>query len=154
MIDRDRVLAKLDELDGYLGELHSIAPERFEEYVRVEKKRAGERLIQMLVESVIDACALLVAGLRLGLPGEEDDLFDKLVRRGVISPSMGDTLRRMKGLRNLLVHEYGRINDEIIFETIRHRLGDFDAFKREILAFLREPLQGGGDPGREGTSLR
>lgn len=137
MIDRDRLLAKLDELDGYLRELRSIAPTRFDEYLRVEKKRACERLVQVLVEAVIDACALLVAGLRLGLPGEEDDLFEKLAARGVISPPMAETLRRMKGLRNLLVHEYGRINDELVFETVRQRLGDFEAFKREILAFLR-----------------
>lgn len=139
MIDRDRLLAKLDELDGYLGELRSIAPERFEEYLSVEKKRACERLVQVLTEAVIDVCALLVAGLRLGLPGEEDDLFEKLARGGVISQPMVSTLKRMKGLRNLLVHEYGRINDEIVFDTVRRRLGDFDAFKREILAFLRQP---------------
>ncbi len=140
MIDRDRLLAKLDELDGYLGELRSIAPARFEEYLSVEKKRACERLVQVLVETVIDACALLVAGLRLGLPGEEDDLFEKLAGCGVISNPTVATLRRMKGLRNLLVHEYGRVNDEIVFGTVRHGLGDFDAFKREILAFLRKPL--------------
>ncbi len=29
-------------------------------------------------------------------------------------------------------------DDEIVFETIRQRLADFDAFKREILAFLRD----------------
>jgi len=138
VIDRDRLLAKLDELDGYLAELRSIAPERFEEYLRVEKKRACERLVPVLVEALIDACALLVAGLRLGLPGDEDDLFKKLVRRGLISNAMADSLRRMKGLRNLLVHEYGRINDQIVFETIRQRLGDFDTFKREILTFLRK----------------
>lgn len=44
MIDRERVLAKLDELDGYLTELRSIAPEQ-----RVEKKRACERLLQASV---------------------------------------------------------------------------------------------------------
>jgi len=48
----------------------------------------------------------------------------------------------MKGLRNLLVHEYGRVDDEIVFETVRERLGDFDAFKREILAFLRSDDRG------------
>ena len=42
--------------------------------------------------------------------------------------------------RSLLVHEYGRVNDEIVFETIHQGLGDFDAFKRGILAFLGEPL--------------
>lgn len=137
MIDRDRLLAKLDELDGYLRELRSVAPERLEDYLKVEKKRACERLLQVSVEAVIDACGLLVTGLRLGVPGEEDDLFEKLARQGVISASMAGTLKRMKGLRNLLVHEYGRVNDEIVFETVRQRLRDFEAFKQEVLAFLR-----------------
>jgi len=43
----------------------------------------------------------------------------------------------MKGLRNLLVHEYSRVSDQIVFETIRDRLGDFDTCKREILDYLR-----------------
>ena len=137
MVDRDRVLAKLDELDGYLRELRSIAPERFEEYLGVEKKRACERLAQVAVEVALDVCALLVAGMRLGLPGGEDDLFEKLTRSKAISEPMADTLRRMKGLRNLLVHEYGRVNDRIVFEVVSQRLGDFEAFKREVLVFLR-----------------
>lgn len=86
MVDRDRVLAKLDELEGYLRELRAIAPERFEDYQRTEKRRPCEH------------------------------------------PS----------LRTLLVHEYGRVNDEIVFDTVRSRLGDFDAFKAEIVAFLRK----------------
>jgi uncharacterized protein YutE (UPF0331/DUF86 family) len=138
VIDRDRLLAKLDQLDGYLGELQSIAPERFEDYATIEKKRACERLLQVMVETVIDACALLVAGLRLGLPAEEDDLFEKLAQRGVLSAEAASTLRRMKGLRNILIHEYGRINDEIVFDTVRRRLGDFTTFKRDVLAFLRQ----------------
>ena len=137
MVDRERILAKLDALGGYLAELRSIAPASFDEYRAVEKKRACERLVQLSVETVLDTCALLVSGLRLGLPGEEDDLFEKLMARSVISPSTGDLVRRMKGLRNLLVHEYARVSDEIVFQTIRHRLGDFEVFTREVLAFLR-----------------
>ncbi len=137
MVDRDRVLAKLDELEGYLGELRTVVPDRFEAYQRTETKRACERLIQVSVDTVIDLCALLVMGLRLGLPGEEDDLFERLSRHGAISRPLAATLRRMKGLRNLLVHEYGRVNDELVFETVRGRLGDFDAVKSEVLAFLK-----------------
>ena len=94
MIDRDRVLAKLDALDGYLGELRTIAPSDIAAYAQIEKKRSCERLVQMSVEATIDACAMLVTGLRLGLPGEESDLFDKLARHGVITPGMADTLKR------------------------------------------------------------
>jgi uncharacterized protein YutE (UPF0331/DUF86 family) len=59
--------------------------------------------------------------------------------RGVVSGPTVDTLRRMKGLRNILVHEYGRVNDALVFETIQTRLDDFVTFKREILVFLRTP---------------
>lgn len=137
MVDRDRILAKLDELDGYLRELRSVVPASFPEYLTVEKRRSSERLLQVAIEAVVDICALLVTGLRLGLPADEDDLFEKLTGRGVISPPMADLLRRMKRMRNILVHEYGRVDDELIFETVRQRLGDFDAFTGEILAFLR-----------------
>lgn len=37
--------------------------------------------------------ALLVTGLRLGLPAEEDDLFERLAARGVVSHRMAETLR-------------------------------------------------------------
>lgn len=136
MVDRERLLAKLDELGGYLGELRSIAPRSLAEYQRVEKKRACERLLQVALEALIDACAQLVTGLRLGLPGEEDDLFEKLARQGVLSAETAQMLRR-RGMRNLLVHEYGRVDDQLVFETIRDRLGDLDACKRAILDFLR-----------------
>jgi uncharacterized protein YutE (UPF0331/DUF86 family) len=138
VVDRDRVLAKLDALDGHLGELRAIVPARFEAYQRTATKRACERLIQVSVEAALDVCALLVTGLRLGLPGEEDDLFDKLAKQGVLSAPTTTTLKRMKGLRNLLVHEYGRIDDGIVFQTVTQRLGDFEAFKRDVLAFLRQ----------------
>ena len=137
MIDRDRILAKLDELDSYLRELRSVVPASFHEYLTVEKRRSSERLLQVAIEAVIDICALLVTGLRLGLPADEDDLFEKLTAREVISPPIADLLRRMKGMRNILVHEYGRVDNALVFETVQQRLGDFDAFKREILAFLR-----------------
>ena len=136
MVDRDRVLGKLDELAGYLAELRAIAPASLDEYSKIEKRRACERLLQISVEAVIDVCALLVAGLRLGCPGEEDNLFEKLLQRGVISEAMAGTLRRMKGLRNILVHEYGRTSDTIVFQTVEQRLGDFGAFERAVLAFL------------------
>lgn len=60
MLDRERILGKLDELEGYLHELRQIAPAVLEEYQQsIEKRRACERLLQIAIESVIDICHLL-----------------------------------------------------------------------------------------------
>lgn len=136
MLDRERILAKIDELDGYLVELRQVVPATFEAYRTIEKKRACERLLQIAIEVVIDICGLLVAGLRLGLPAEEDDLFERLETASVISPDLKATLRSMRGLRNILVHEYGRVDDAIVFEVIRNELGDFDTFRTAVLQAL------------------
>jgi len=135
-LDRERILAKVDELDSYLNELEGIAPQSFEEYQAVEKKRACERLLQVSIEAVIDICNLLVSGLRLGLPADEDDLFKKLVEVHVLSEEMGENLREMKGFRNVLVHEYARLNDRLVYEAVESKLGDFGSFKSEVLVCL------------------
>jgi len=138
MLDRERVLAKIDQIEGYLRELCEIVPKDFVTYQKkVDKRRACERLLQLSVEAVIDVCRLLVTGLRLGIPSEEDDLFEKLEIAGIISPQVEEKLKEMKGFRNILVHEYTRIDDKIVYQVARTKLRDFEAFKQEILRYLQ-----------------
>lgn len=136
MLDRERILIKLDQLYGYLGELREILPEDFAIYRKVEK-RACERLLQVAIEAVIDICHLLVAGLRLGIAAEEDDLFDKLKEANIISADMAERLKEMKGLRNILVHEYARIDDRIVYDIASARLTDFETFEQQVVQYLK-----------------
>lgn len=139
MLDRDRILTKLDELEGYLTELRAVRPATFEEYMRIpEKRRATERLLQIAVQNAVDICHLLVSGLRLGLPAEEEDLMDKLDGAAVLSPSVIRVLRSMKGFRNILVHEYGAIDNALVFKAATTRVEDFVAFKAEVLDLLHK----------------
>ena len=136
-LDRERVVIKLDELNSYMRELSLISPSSYEEYLEVEKKRACERLLQLAIECVIDVCHVLVTGLRLGLPADEDDLFGKLAAANIVSQDMKETLREMKGFRNILVHEYARVDDHLVYEAVRTRMNDFRAFADEIRVYLR-----------------
>jgi len=136
-LDRERVVIKLDELNGYMRELSAISPRSYEEYLEVEKKRACERILQLAIECVIDICHVFVTGLRLGLPAEEDDLFGKLADAGIVTQEMKDTLREMKGFRNILVHDYARIDDQLVYAAVRTRMSDFGAFANEIRTYLR-----------------
>ena len=137
MLDRERVLAKIDELEGYLREIEQVKPTSLEEYKKIEKKRSCERLLQLSIECMIDICALMVTGLRLGLPSEEDDLFERLEQARIISPIMKETLRKIKAFRNILVHEYGRIDDQLVYEVLQSRLNDFVTFRCEILEAIK-----------------
>ena len=98
-------------------------PENYETYQKIEKKRACERLLQVSIESVLDICAQIVIELRLGLPSEEDDIFEKLEQAKIITPVTKETLKRMKGFRNILVHEYGHIDDRLVYDVLKMQSG-------------------------------
>ncbi|MBS3092871.1 DUF86 domain-containing protein [Candidatus Pacearchaeota archaeon] len=137
-LDKEKIISKLDELDSYLEELNEIKIDDFNEYIgSIEKKRASERLLQVSIEVVIDVCNIIVSNLKLGIPYDEDMLFKKLKEKDIISEKMKDILRNLKGFRNVLVHKYGEVDNERVFENIE-KLQDFDDFKEEILTFLKK----------------
>ncbi|MFP3975108.1 MAG: type VII toxin-antitoxin system HepT family RNase toxin [Chloroflexota bacterium] len=135
-MDCERLLVKIDQLEGYIKELRQIVPEDFEGYQQIEKRRSCERLLQVSIEAVIDICRLLVTGLRLGLPSEEDEVFEKLKEAAILSPQTLEVVREMKAFRNIIVHEYTRIDDRIVYQMAKTRLDDFRAFEDEVLSYL------------------
>lgn len=138
-MDKERILSKIDELDSYLGELEKIKLSDFEEYKNsIKDKRACERLLQISIECVVDICNLIITGLKLGLPYDEEETFEKLEQNKIIPQELKKILVGMKGFRNILVHKYGNVNNEIVFEMFSDKLGDFDKFKDEIILFLKK----------------
>ena len=86
---RRRILYLLDQLDVYLKELEVHLPKSFSQYEKnLEKKRFCERTLQLMIEICINISQLLVKGLKLGLPTEEESIFEKLEQSKVISPAL------------------------------------------------------------------
>jgi uncharacterized protein YutE (UPF0331/DUF86 family) len=137
MQNRDRVLAKVDELQGFLKELRQIQPSSYDEYsVSIEKRRSTERLLQISIECVLDICSLLVSGLRLGLPGSEEDLLEKVESAAIFQPTTMRKIKGMRAFRNILVHRYGRIDDRLVFQALTEQLTDLDMFIEETLGLV------------------
>jgi len=137
-IDKEKILSKIDQIDSYLEEIGQIRPIDFKEYQdSIEKKRSIERLLQISIEAVIDISYILVSNLKLGIPSDEDILFEELNKKKIISNNIKETLKQMKGLRNILVHKYAKVNDEEVFENLDN-LKDFEKFKEEILRFIKK----------------
>ena len=136
VVDRRRILSKIDELDSYLKDLRKICPVSFRDYQKIEKKRSCERLLQLSVECVIDICKSFVGGLKLGMPSEERDVFDKMFASKLISKNIVSLLSDMRAFRNLLVPEYAKIDDSLVFEKLKNDLSDFDKIKKALLQAL------------------
>ncbi|MBN1165777.1 MAG: DUF86 domain-containing protein [Methanospirillaceae archaeon] len=74
--------------------------------------------------SIFDICAIINRDLHLGIPHNDDDIIHNLVTEKIISQSMGELVRNMKGMRNILIHRYGTINDLMVYEVLATQLDD------------------------------
>ena len=132
-MDEERILSKIDELDQYQRELKEDIPSSLEEYK--EDRRKYERLLHLSIEVVVDISALILKGEGLGAPSDERSVFDKLVEAKIFDPEFGSKLRNMKSFRNVLVHRYGEINDEEVFEKL-DELEDFENFRNKVIKYV------------------
>ena len=131
MTDADLVAKKLAQIETYVAELRSAGrPEAI--YDDVTQERFIEHTLQLAIQSVLDVASHIVSDERLGEPRENRDLIDLLERDGWVAPDHATELGRMVGFRNLLVHEYAKVDLAVVRDVVEHRLEDLLGFVAAI----------------------
>ena len=125
-----RILASLDALKP-ISRL-SVAEYR----ARLYERKAGERLLQEVIEAALDINAHLTAELGSEVPEEYYGGFLKIGELGIVSPDLARSLAPSAGLRNRLVHEYEGIDDEKVLGSIGTLLELYPRYVQAIEAFL------------------
>jgi uncharacterized protein YutE (UPF0331/DUF86 family) len=124
-MDTKRINQKLRELEMYMEELNNFKPESKQQFMNnLEKRRSIERELQIMIDCVIDICFLLIKELHKGLPANEQNIFDILKD----DLSNAKNLKKMRGFRNIIVHRYGEIDNELVYQFLQDDLEDFNIF--------------------------
>jgi uncharacterized protein YutE (UPF0331/DUF86 family) len=122
-MNKDRFNEKLIELEDFLQELEDSLPEDFEQYKTDYKLRAiGERYFEKIIKAVIDLSFMIIKIKKFKQPEQEREVFDILVENKVISLVLSKKLQNAKGMRNIIAHEYGRIDNELVFHSLAEEL--------------------------------
>ena len=120
----NRINDKIEEIELYISELAEIMPDNLDEYLGVKTKAACERYFEKIVEAVIGVAFLILKEKKLKVPDDEKSTFDVLVKAKVITKSFAKKLQDAKGMRNIIAHEYGIVNDELVFHSVSEELID------------------------------
>ena len=83
----------------------------------VFEKRGIFYSIQTAIESVIDLVAMLVKDLGIQVKDDETNINEIIEKRN-LNPELGKKLRKANGLRNILVHRYNNVEDQIILDSV------------------------------------
>jgi len=119
----ERIKDKSEEIEKYLLELLDIIPDNFEEYEKDFKiKAACERYFEKIIEAVVDLAFLFSRKMKYPSPKEEEAIFDILAGKNVIPWDFANRLKAAKSMRNFIAHEYGELDDKLVFQAINEQL--------------------------------
>lgn len=110
-------------------EVYDNTPDNLKDYTKQDSIILN---IQRAVEACIDISMHIVSKKKLGIPQNSRDAFEVLNHAGIISDELLKKIKGMIGFRNIAVHNYQKLNLEVLQKVIENHLNDFEEFLYEI----------------------
>lgn len=123
---------KLSLITGYLQDLQNVYSKNYTDYLK--NHYAIERLIEVLVMAAVDVLFHLYSLREEPPPISYSTAFLRAGELGIIDAELASQLARAAGMRNLLVHGYEKIDQQIIFNSVPLLIRDMEHFVAALSA--------------------
>jgi uncharacterized protein YutE (UPF0331/DUF86 family) len=147
MVNHEIILRKVAKLKEHVNELRQADDITWEKYQRSIRDRAFvERYIHLAIQTVFDIANHIISYQGWKEPETYREIFSILASNNVVPSEKLSDYQNMASFRNMLVHHYEKVEDEVVFGIFKNKLEDFDLFQEFVLAYLRKDKNA---PGRK-----
>lgn len=87
-------------------------------------------------EQAIDLANHLIQTNKMGVPTASAESFDLILAKCVIDTALSEKLKKMVYFRNIVIHQYQRMNIEIVKSVIVTGLDDLVQFCDRVVEFI------------------
>jgi uncharacterized protein YutE (UPF0331/DUF86 family) len=84
----------------------------------------------------MDVADHVVADHRLRVPETGAESFEILAEANLLPRELGESLASMVGFRNILVHDYTRLDPAIVMRVLRTDVDDLSRFREAVRALV------------------
>ncbi len=113
------IVNKLIKMEKHLQELSKYRPASFQEYNGNNLiKYSMERIIQLIIDLALDINNIIIKSKGKYPAADYFNSFIELIELGVLEEDFANNIAPSTGLRNRLVHEYEKVDDRIVYESI------------------------------------
>ena len=130
----ERILANIKSNVKELRDAKDISWDIYRTNVR--DRRFVERTLHITIEGCIDAAQHIISDEQMREPISYRDTFAVLTEKKILLPEDLPRFENIASFRNLLVHYYEKVDDEIVYGIFKNNLSDFDLFVDRIVHFL------------------
>ncbi|CEP68486.1 Protein of unknown function DUF86 [Moorella glycerini] len=133
MVDIEVIRHRLALLSEYIADLEVEKDVSLKEFLADKRlRRYVERTLHLAVESCIDIASHIISDEGLREPRDNKDIFAVLGEAGYLPEELTKKLMKMAQFRNIIVHDYARLDAEVIWGILKRDLGDLNHFMLTI----------------------
>jgi uncharacterized protein YutE (UPF0331/DUF86 family) len=137
LVDTDLILAKAGSVKRHLNRVFEKRNTDLGTFLKnIDIQESVLFNIQMAIQNCIDIAAHIISDEGLGIPGSTNEMFYLLEENGYLNNEITEKMVKAVGLRNLVVHEYSKIDLERIFEITQKDITDINEFLKSIFKKL------------------
>lgn len=134
MVDKDVIFAKIGSVRKYLKRIKNVSNitlQAFLDDINIQDITLFN--IQLAVQSCIDIAAHIVSEEDMGIPGSANEMFYFLEENKYIDNLLTEKMVKAVGFRNLIVHEYGKLDLKRAYDISQNDINDLDDFLKAVI---------------------
>ncbi len=137
-ISKQLVLEKMALSQGHLIEAREILDSMTDKEILESRPylHTLERYLQLIVDAILDINNHLIKEIDLEPAKDLKSTFNILADNKILDKDFAQKISNVVGLRNLIVHQYEKVDNEKFLEDFRKHNSDFDEYFKYITSYL------------------
>src|SRR5690554_244375 len=133
------IVEKLIKMSEYLQHLKELKPDTYTDYMsNFPTRLAMERLMQLIIDLALDINNVVLSYLKKPPAVDYFNSFIDLAENNVLDMDLAVKIAPSTGIRNRLIHEYEKINNKIVYESIEETLKMYHLYMKTINDFIKD----------------
>lgn len=140
MLNREFIVRKIRLIQEDLSHLEPFADFAFDVLMKDPVKLgAVERFLERIITRAIDINRHCIAELGKGSESIKtyEDTFLRMADLHIYPEAFAKIIARSAAFRNMLVHEYDKIDHSIVYQSVREAMEQYHRYCDAILLFLK-----------------
>ena len=140
MVSAEKITGKFGHLDEFLAILKEMQAKPLEVFLKDRILIGSAKYyLQVSIECCLDIANHVIAAEGFRAPKDYADSFKVLEEHDVLNEELSMKLRQMAKFRNMLLHLYGDIENQYVYEFMNKDVQDIPDFKKVISAKFLVP---------------
>ena len=134
MVDHDLILTKASLVKNHIHRVRRKSGIDLESFLKdLDIQDVILFNIQMAVQNCVDIAAHIISEEGWGVPGSSSEMFYMLQEHDYFDRSVSEKMIKAVGFRNIIVHEYGKMDLKQVYKIAQSDIKDLEEFLKEII---------------------